>query len=485
MKKALSGIGLSLLIIIVIVFIRATTFTSKPLQPEPAAQIILNKQHVARNLSEAIRFRTVSLQDIPQANNEQFKAFQRFLKHTFPKVHAALKQEAVTGNSLLYTWSGSNHQLKPVIMLAHQDVVPIDESTKDQWTHPPFSGTVADGYIWGRGTLDDKCGLMGILEAIELLITKGYQPKRTLYLTLVHDEETGGYQGAAEIAALLKKRGIKPDYILDEGAVITDGIVPGVSAPAALIGIAEKGYLSVELIAKVDGGHSSMPPRQTAVGILSSAIARLENQQMPAVFSKPLQQMFEALGPEMPFVKKMIFANLWLFKGLVQRQLATKPATNAVLRTTTAPTMIEGSVKENVLPVQAKAVINFRILPGNTIKQVLAHIENVVNDQRIEIKPLMKRASNPPPAADLTNTGYQLLKKTIHQVFPETVIAPSIVLARTASLHFAGMTSNIYHFRPWRVTRKDLKRIHGINERISVEDYTRLIKFYVQLIRNI
>jgi carboxypeptidase PM20D1 len=435
-------------------------------------------------LQKAIQFQTVSYEDQTNFKKDAFIGFQKFLEQSFPKVHAAMKKEIVGDYSLLYTWQGRKDKELPILLAAHFDVVPAESESGSKWTYPPFQGLVADGFIWGRGTLDDKVSVIGILEAMEKLLQDGYVPRRTIYIAFGHDEEIGGQHGAVKIAALLNSRGAKLDYVLDEGLTITEGIVPNISKPVALIGLAEKGYLSIELNVESEGGHSMMPPRQTAIGILSSAINRLEDNQFPARMEAPVRKMFETLAPEMPFGMKLVFSNLWLFEGIVKKKLASAPRTNALIRTTIAPTIFQAGVKENVLATKARAIVNYRILPGDTINKVLQNVQKTINDPRVKITALEGLRSEPSKIADTESKSYQAVQLAIHQVFPGVVVAPGLVIAATDSRHYSDITGNILHFSPIRLRADDLPRIHGTDERISVENYNEVVKFYTQLIRN-
>ena len=326
---------------------------------------------------------------------------------------------------------------------------------------------------------------MAVLEAVEMLLKKGFEPRRTVYLAFGHDEEIGGKAGAARIAAVFESRKIRLKYALDEGLAITQGIVPGVEKPAALVGIAEKGSISVELSALASGGHSSMPPAQTAVGIVAAAVHSLENNPMPASLDGPAALLFDRLGPEMPFLTKLAIANRWLLGRVIIGQLTNGPATNALVRTTTAATMIEGGVKENVLPARASAVVNFRIKPGDTIDGVVGHVRKTVADPRVAIKlldPDMARS-----ASDVSSTnsaGFLNIERTIRQVMPGTLVAPSLVLGATDSRKFESIADDVYRFLPYVIGPDDTSRIHGTDERISIESYRNCVRFYVLMWRN-
>ena len=368
--------------------------------------------------------------------------------------------------------------------MAHIDVVPAEPETEGDWTCPPFEGRIAEGYIWGRGALDYKEAVLGILEAVETLLGEGFRPRRTVYLAFGHDEEVGGQGGAAQIADLLHSRGVELEFVLDEGLAITEGIAPNVAKPVALVGIAEKGCVSVELTVESEGGHSATPPEHTAIGLLSTAIHKLERRQLPARMEAPARQLFTHLAPEMSFAMRMVFANLWLLGGLVKRQLAAAPATNALIRTTTAATIIEAGVKENVLPVKARAVVNFRMLPGDSMASVLEHVRQTVDDPRVTVKLLGDRKSEPSFVSNTDSPSFKALVRTIRQVFPEVVVTPGLVLGATDSRHYARVSDNIYRFIPIWVRPGDLDRVHGTDERISIKDYEQVVRFYIQLIRN-
>jgi carboxypeptidase PM20D1 len=484
MKTLFLLIGIIILAVFSVIVFRAASVSSRQVASMPADPITLDTNALAGRLAKALQFQTVSYEDKAKFDEKAFRAFQRFLEQSYPKVHAVLKKEPVGDYSLLYTWKGRDNQALPVLLAAHMDVVPAESGPEGHWAHPPFQGEIADGFIWGRGTLDDKESVLGILEAVEKLLQEGHVPRRTIYIAFGHDEEIGGQQGAAKIADLLNSRGVKLDYVLDEGLTITEGMVPNISRPVALIGIAEKGFVSIELSVESEGGHSMMPPKQTAIGILSSAISKLEQKQFSARMEVPVRKMFETLSPEMPFGMRMVFSNLWLFEGLVKKKLTSVPRTNAIVRTTTAPTIFQAGVQENVLATKARAVINYRLLSGDTISKVLHRVRETIDDPRVRIVELEGLKNDPSDIADTGSRGYQSVEKAIRQIFPEALVAPGLVIAMTDSRHYSSMTGNIFHFTPIRLQSDDLKRFHGIDERISPEDYREVVRFYAQLIRN-
>jgi carboxypeptidase PM20D1 len=489
MKRIVTLLALGALAVIAVLLIRTLRFSSKQIQVQPVAPVTLDRQVLATRLAQALQFQTISHQDPAQLDREQFLGLHRYIAEQFPLVHARLKRETVGDFSLLYTWEGAEPTRKPVLLLAHLDVVPVEPGTEDKWSYPPFAGRVAEGFIWGRGSVDDKGSVFAILEAVETLLRAGFQPHAPVLLAFGHDEEIGGERGAQQIVVLLQSRGIQPEYVLDEGGAIIQGMVPGIAVPVAAVGIAEKGSVSVELVVHAAGGHSSSPLPHSAVGIVSAAVHRVEDNQMPVQLRDATLRLFEAVGPEMPFMKRLALANLWLFGGLVERQLASTPATNATVRTTTAATMIEGGVKENVLPTNARAVINFRILPGDSVDSVVEHVRQVVqvvqnvNDAQVEIR-VLPGAREPTADSPLDAPSFTVLARTIREVFPSTLVAPYLTIGGTDARSYQPLTKNIYRFTPIIADPSDLVRIHGTNERMSVENFEHAVQFFVQLIKN-
>jgi carboxypeptidase PM20D1 len=368
--------------------------------------------------------------------------------------------------------------------MAHQDVVPIEPGTEENWSHRPFGGEVAGGYIWGRGAMDDKGSLVAILEAVETLLARGFRPKRTVYLVFGHDEEVGGEAGAAAVAEVLKGRGVEPFFVLDEGGAIADGFLPGLDRPIATVGVAEKGSASVEIAVEVEGGHSSVPPRQTAIGILSRAIVRLEENPLPGGIRGPFRDMLLTVGREMPFSRRLVLANLWLFGPLAEHQLSRVPAADSMMRTSTAVTIVEGGVKANVLPSKATAVVNFRIAPGDTVESVLDHVRRVVADPRVKVVEA-RETREASPVSPTDSDGYRLIERTIRRIVPEAIVAPYLLPGGTDSRHFTELTPDVYRFGAMQVTGDDLRRAHGTNERLAVDVLARMVAFYLQLLLSV
>lgn len=441
----------------------------------------VDAQAVARRLSLAVQQPTIwSPKDEHAA---AFEALHQHLQSSFPLAHATLKRQAFGRHALLYTWVGREPQAQPMALLAHQDVVPVAPGTEKDWQQPPFSGTVQDGFVWGRGAWDDKGNVMAIMEAVEMLIKAGFQPRQTVYLAFGADEEVGGEDGAHLIAQWLKQQNVRLRFAMDEGLLITQGMVPGVRKPVALIGMAEKGYLTLRLTAKGQPGHTSMPPMRSAIGMVSEAVTRVEAQQMPAHLSGLPREMFEAVAPEVQGLNRWLLSNLWLTEPLVLSQLQKSPATNAMLRTTTVATVFQAGERENVLPGVASALVNFRLLPGDSSAQVQQHVQQVLAglDVQVTHEPQVTEAS---PVSRSGTPAYRLLAQTLRELQPDVVVAPGLLVGGTDSRHFADVSESIFRFSPVRASQPDLARFHGTNERIGIDNYVQMIQFYERLLRN-
>ncbi|XP_077785143.1 N-fatty-acyl-amino acid synthase/hydrolase PM20D1 isoform X2 [Podarcis muralis] len=419
------------------------------------------RRELKEALQGAIRMQTVSFSANDQ-NTTALAEFEPYIRKAFPAVFSAafIKHEVIGEYSHLFTIQGSNAQLQPYMLLAHIDVVP---ASPDGWdVSDPFSAEERDGFIYGRGTLDNKNSVMGILHALEFLLRRNYRPHRSFYIGLGHDEEVGGRKGAMKIVAELESRGIQLSFVLDEGSFIFDGIVTGIEKPVASIGITEKGAITANFTVTSEPGHSSAPPKRTSIGILSEALAKLEQHPMPNLFGHgPEILMFEQLAPDFSFPLNVIMSNLWLFGPLVGRFLEQTPTTNALVRTTTAITMFHAGVK------------------------VLGIVDKTIDDKRVKIE--MESAFDPLPVSpwDDQTFGVQVFRQTIQDVFPDVgSVAPGICVGNTDSRHFVNLTNAIYRFNPVIFKPEDLPRFHGLNERISIEGYEKQVQFIFQLIQN-
>lgn len=477
----------AIIIAIVILFLLAFMLirTAKVMRPIPSVDPVelpqTNPQEAALRLSQIIRFETISDESKP-FDLEPFYLLHDQLEQLFPAAHKALKCEVIGEASLLFTWEGEKKDLKPVLLAAHMDVVPADPDTLDKWTHPPFSGVVDDQFIWGRGTLDIKSQMVAILEAVEQLIKEDFIPSRTIYLAFGYDEEIGGLDGHKKIVEHLQEKGIHLAAMMDEGGAIMEGFIPGVVDPIALIGNAEKGHLSLKLIAQGTPGHSSMPGNDMAIGRLARALARLDGSGQPARLNA-LRDLYKNIGAAASFGMQFIFSNLWFFGPIVRKQAEANHATNAMIRTSTALTLINGGVKENVLPASAQAVVNFRLLPGDTIASVCKRVRRIIRDDTIEFEPVLGGGWEASPVSSTETNAYLILKHTIRKVFDGVPVAPYLMLGATDARHYAPVSDAVYRFSPINMVLDDLNRVHGIDERISIDNYARMIVFFEELIK--
>jgi carboxypeptidase PM20D1 len=439
----------------------------------------VNDEQVAEHLAAAVRCQTVPLDDTGTPDPEAFQQLHRMLAENYPLVHQKLRREVINGYSLLYSWQGSRPDLEPVMLMAHQDVVSADPG---EWTYPPFEGKIVDGFIWGRGTLDIKNQLIGIMEAAEILLQQGYRPERTILFGLGHDEETGGVNGCKVMGEQLKERGIHLAGIVDEGGGISTGLAAGVRGEVALIGVSEKGYLTVEFTVNSQPGHSSTPPPQTAIGILSHALARLEAHPMPTHLRR-LRPLYHGIGKAAPLYLQVAFANVWLFGPLLKRWLIPNLEMNASIRTTTALTIIQGGVEDNTIPAEVKAMVNFRLLPGDTIADVLWHVKKVIKDERVHFKPVEGKFNEALPTSPSSGPAYKSLQTVIRQVFDNPPVAPFIMLGGTDCQHFVSVCNNIYRFTSLVEDESFRGLEHGIDERIPVDVMGKMVKFYAQLMQ--
>ena len=456
--------------------------------PEPLAAVELpdvDGERIALQLSKAVQFKTISFEQTAQSERPaDFQNFVDFLDAEFPNVQAATEKTMIGELTPLYMWPGSDRSLKPVLLTAHYDVVPVANASPDNWDYPPFAGTIADGQVWGRGTLDDKGALIAMMHAAERLIGQGFVPERTIYFSFGHDEEISGKHGAGGVVKYFEQQGISLAWTLDEGSMVLQDVIPGLSQDVASINVAEKGYATVDIIATAAGGHSSLPPRETAVGTLAKAITGLQAAPMPGGLTDTSKDFFDGIGPHFPLVQRVLFANQWLFGGVLESVLSKSAATDAMLRTTIAPTMLSGSSKENVLPQEAVATVNFRLHPRDTIEGVLEHVHDHVDHTGVEVSLRENSAAEASGVSRSDNAAYQLLSQTFSQVFDNVIVVPGLTIAATDSRHYSKIADDSYRINPFVLRGEDIPQIHGANERLSIKNMILAVQFYTLLMQN-
>jgi carboxypeptidase PM20D1 len=483
MRKSVLVAGLGLMALGGVIAVRAATFAPTDIADGTgitvAAAPPIDVQAAAAHLSAAIRFQTVSNQDAAQNQTEEWNKFRAWLAATYPRTHAAMTKRLV-GQTLLYSWPGSDPAAQPIILMAHQDVVPVTPGTEKDWKHQPFAGTIAEGAVWGRGAIDDKGSLVALFEAIEALAAQGFQPKRTIYLVSGHDEEVGG-SGAAAVAKVLAAEKVRALFTLDEGGVITTD-APMIDAPAMLIGVAEKGYATLQVTAPAEGGHSSAPPKEIGSVNLAKAVLAIHKDQFPIELRGPSASMLEVLAARAGGVSKMALANRWLLTPQIKSQLAGTPAAEAMFHTTIAPTMLTGSPKENVLPQSASALINYRIAPWDNSAKVIERARAAVKGLPVTVEWTERPPREPTPVSSTTSQGWKLIVASAHADRPGMAFAPYLMIGGTDSRNMAAVSDDVYRFMPIEISSTDIKLIHGTNEHISLKNLENQIRFFARLI---
>ncbi len=470
MKKSFASIGGLLLLVISVLVFRTIFYPFKKTFTENQPVFFEDDftQQVNR-FQGGIKIPSVS------GNKKELENFIQYLGKSYPTI--ALQR--VNQYGLLIHWKGQNSNLKPVLFLSHYDVVPAGEDS--QWQEKAFSGNLNNGRIFGRGTLDMKSMLFALMDARENLEKKNFKPQRDIYFAFGHDEEVGGDEGAAELAEHFSNQNIQFEAIYDEGGIVTAPGVAGLTRDMALIGVAEKGYISAVIKVKGDGGHSSMPPANTALGVAANLMKKFEEDQFSSRIIGPMQDFLSNLAYESSFITKLAVANQWLLEPILLNKLESSPASNALVRTTTALTMSKGSDVDNVLPNFAEFVINFRILPGETVADVKKHVEEITSGEAVEVSYIGEKEASQISPTD--SEGYKILTNTIQRFFPTAMISSYITVGGTDAIRYEKLSKNAYRFLPVRLTQEERAGIHNHNESISVESYKKMIHFFEEMFK--
>ena len=484
MKRVLLGAAAAVALVVAVVLVRtALVATPPPLVTSPPP-ISVNSMDVAKHLAAAIRFKTISYGDgvHEDQKNMQLDALRAWMEQTYPAFHHAATREII-GKSLLFTWKGRNQSAKPILLMAHMDVVPIVPGTAKDWSHDAFSGDIADGFVWGRGAIDDKGCLITLLDAAERLAQSGFRPERTIMFAFGQDEEVGGGKGNGKIAQILAARHIHFAWVLDEGGAIFNEPFPGVQQPVAYVAVAEKGYLTLELVAHGTGGHSSRPTHDLAIARLSEAVLKVINHPFASGIDDVQREQFTVLAPYLPFFQKMMLANLWLTGPILSNMLEGSPETAAMMHTTIAPTMISGGIKDNVLPPQATATINFRLHQRDTVQSVIEHVRKAINDPLVDVRASseMRDASK---VSDLHDDNGKFVVAAIRDSFNGIPVAPVVSTAATDSRRYLPIADDVFRLDPFHMGPDDMSRVHGTNERLAIGDIGPAVAFYMRLMQN-
>lgn len=478
MAYVIAGVLIGVGMFLAVILIRAAMFKpQKELEPSNIA-IDLQEEKIVQDMVELIRCKTVSYDDKSLIDEAEFEKFRTLLPKLFPEVHRICEQEFVGDTGILYHWKGKTKEA-PVVLMAHYDVVPAQES---EWSKPAFEGIVEDGVLWGRGTLDTKGTLCGVFEAAESLIKEGYVPEHDIYFSFAGDEEVSGTSCPA-IVSLLEERGVKPAMVVDEGGAVVENVFPGVKEECALIGIAEKGMMDVKFTAKSRGGHASTPPKHTIVGELAQAVVDVENHPFPMQYTKPVREMLDTLGRHSTFAYKMLFANMWCFKGIFN--MFCKKAggeLNAMIRTTCAVTKMQGSPAYNVIPPTAEVGMNLRLLGEDTQEIAKAYLEKVIDNKHIDVE--VVAGHNPSIESDTSCQEWNCLRKAVKDTWPDAIVSPYLMMACSDSRHYCRITDRVYKFSAMKLSKEERAMIHGNNERVPVATLVKTVEFYIRLLKN-
>ena len=474
----LFGMIAALLILAAVVIIRTLAFKVQLQEKKEYVSYDVDGEKAVRDLAEMIKCRTVSSVNKEEEDEAEFDKFKELLPKLFPNIHKACKLENVGDRGLLYHFKGKKPE-SPTVLMAHFDVVSVDE---DNWEKPPFDAVLENGVLWGRGTLDTKATLNGAMQALEKLISEGFVPENDLYLAFAGDEEVNGH-GAPMIVDLFEKRGITPGIVVDEGGAVVQKVFPGVSEPCALIGIGEKGMLNLEFSYSGNGGHASSPKPHTPVGILSAACVKVENNPFEFRITKPAKEMFNVLARHSSFAYRMIFANLWLFKGVLN-MICKKSGgeLNALMRTTCAFTQMEGSKGMNVIPPNARMVANLRLLEGDTTDSAIEYIGKAVGNPDVKLTKI--NGMNPSRVSSLECEAWSRIKDAVAGTWQDAIVAPYLMVACSDSRHWGRISDKVYRFSAMAMTNEERATIHGNNERITVGAIEKTVEFYLRLITN-
>lgn len=466
-----------LVVFLSVIFIRTFLFVPKKREIGEIAPVSVNSEKAVADLAEMIKCKTVSHADPALDDEAEFLRFENLLPELFPAVYKKCSLEKVGNKALLFKWKGKSSDA-PTVFMAHYDVVSVVE---EDWDKPAFDGIIENGVLWGRGTLDTKGTLNGILQAAESLISEGFVPASDIYFAFGGDEEVNGH-GAFDIVELFRERGINPGAVIDEGGAVATGVFPGVKAPCALIGIAEKGMLNVEYSVRGGGGHASSPAPITPVGRLSRACVSVEEHKFKFRVTKPAAQMFDKLGRHSTFLYRMIFANLWCFSPVLSMfSRKSGGELNAVVRTTTAFTQMEGSKGRNVIPPYATMVSNHRIIPGETMKSVHAEIRGAVKDPKVKVNIL--NGMNPSVVSDTDCEAWERVSSTVGETWQDAIVSPYLMVACSDSRHWGVISDKVYRFSAMSLSKEERSTIHGNNERIPLATITKTVEFFIRIMK--
>lgn len=463
------------LLLLAVIIIRTVRFTPKPQPKLSDEEVPFDKDAAVSALQQLVRCKTVSYNDHSLEDDGEFRKLIDMLPKLYPNVFKACTFRELPDRALLFHWKGkSSHEA--AVMMAHYDVVPVNE---ENWEKPPFEGIIEDGILWGRGTLDTKVTFNGVLSAADHLIGKGFQPEQDIYFAFSGGEEVNG-KGAPNIVQYFEDSGIKLSMVVDEGGAVVENVFPGVKIPCGLIGIAEKGMMNVQYRTKSAGGHASAPKPHTPVGVLAAACKKVEDHPFKAHIEGPAALMFDTLGRYSTLLYRVIFANLWCF-GWVLDLLGKSSGgeMNALMRTTSAFTQMQGSSARNVIPPEATMVANMRLNPADSVASALEYLKKTVGDESVEITVL--ESFEPSPVSQVDCDAWNKVAAAVAETWRGCVVAPYLMVQCSDSRHYGRISDKVYRFSAMDLTSEERSTIHGNNERIRLECAAHAVEFYIRL----
>ena len=509
-KKLLVAIATLLILLVLFLVIRTVTYKFRKTENIANTESVMTtpSEKALRRFAGGIRIPTVSTEVYEETNFQPFDEFKTYLAKEYPEVYRVMETDSVNKYGLLFHWKGKNRALKPILFLSHYDVVPVTgydpsqevandtvfqlndthfppvDAFPEKWDYSPFSGAVANGRIYGRGTLDMKCMLFSLMEGADDLIAEGFQPERDIWFAFGHDEEVGGHQGAYKIADYFKEKGLSFDAVYDEGGIIAapGSAIESIQKPLGLVGISEKGFLTLRLTVKGLGGHSSMPPAKSSLIYAAEIITKLSNNQMPAYVTPPVASFLNNIGGEMGFTSRMAIANRWLLEPLLLNTFEKSPASNAIVRTTTAVTMAKGSDAANVLATEADITVNFRILPGESVADVINHVKKICDDYDVDIDIVSQR--EPSGISPENVRGFEMINEKISRIYPDAIVTSYVTIGGTDAYKYQSVSDNIYRFLPMEVNQYEQRTIHNTNEHITLENYGKMLWYFKELMKS-
>ncbi|MFP4383364.1 MAG: M20/M25/M40 family metallo-hydrolase [Spirochaetia bacterium] len=442
------------------------------------------KNEIINRFSRGITIPTVSCRNYDKIDRSIHRKFLEFLEESYPAFHGNIGRIYRNDFGVIYRWKGTGSEKKPLLLAAHYDVVEVDPADESKWDHPPFSGHFDGTYVWGRGAQDDKNNLLGIMEGATALLEQGFRPERDIYFAFGGDEETTGTYGAGAMAEFLRNQGVKFAAVLDEGSLIAENMLQGVTQPLALISVAEKAFVNYRIKAVSGGGHSAMPPKHTALGNLARAITLIEGNPLPPKLILPVKEFLKSAAAGMKGIRKFLLSNPSIFRSFILKALAKYPATNALIRTTAAATMAKASNAANVLPQNAEAVINVRLLPGDSAAETARQFRKIcAGIPGITIEPEFEGEEIQVPVSPGDSEIFRQTAVLLKELVPECITAPFLMTGTTDSKYYAEISDAVYRVSPMKLNQEELDRIHGAGERLSMENYQLTIRFFEEFIK--